>query len=304
MTVAEAIAWAAERLAGAGVDPPLLDAELLVAHAMGGDRVSVITHPERSLSPEQDASLRAAVARRVAREPLPYILGWKEFYGRRFRVSPAVLIPRPETELLVDVAAAHLASQGGCQRPLALDVGTGSGCVAITLALEVPNSRVVGYDISEDALGVAMRNAVALAADRMVAPSPGRAFGSTSARDASLSFRCGDFPDGLEDLVGAVDVLASNPPYVAWPDASELPPEVAEYEPLVALYSDEEGMGFTRRLVEHGPRLLKRGGAMVLEVACGQGQRVAELFASAGLRDVRVANDLAGIPRVVAGVKR
>lgn len=258
---------AREALARAGMEAPKLEAELLAAHGLGVDRAFVLAHPEA----EAPSSLEDFLDRRRGGEPLAYIFGWREFYGRRFEVGPGVLIPRQETETLIEVAAPWLTGGGS-----ALDLGTGSGCLAITLALEAPNARVTAVDISERALGVARANA-----DRL---------------GARVRFVLGDMLSGLGGE--RFDVIVSNPPYVA--DGEELPREVVEFEPREALFAGLTGLECYERLAaEAGPHLNPRG-RLAVEVGYTQASAVAELFGEAGWRVVEVKPDLSGRERVVA----
>jgi release factor glutamine methyltransferase len=260
-SVGEWLRWAeAARLAP-------LDAQILIAHALGRDRSWVLAHPDAACA----EAVQGLLERRAKGEPLAYILGWREFYGRRFRVDRRVLIPRQETETLVDVAL-----ELGPRNARALDFGTGSGCVGITLALHRPDWQVSLFDVSLDALEVARTNARDLSA-RVAMPGSG------------------DRPAGPFDLVVA------NPPYVA--EGAELPTEVADYEPSIALYAGKDGLEVLRQLIAYGWDVLVPGGVLATEVGFDQGWTVPTLFAEAGWRILGVRPDLAGIPRVVVAQK-
>jgi release factor glutamine methyltransferase len=291
MTVGKAVLWAADELAKAGVDSPRLDAELLVAHVLGKDRAYVFAHPNQELTQREQDELKACVSRRFMREPLPYITGKREFFKRTFFVSPAVLIPRQETETLVETVLRRIPKRNEGASPLILDVGTGSGCIAITLALELPNVRVIACDVSPEALAVAQRNALSL-----IPQNP------TAEHGGGVSFRCADFPSGLDDIAGRLDVLVSNPPYVADCDFGKLPPEVANYEPRIALFAGEDGLLFIKKIAQNARRFLKPGGLIALEVGVGQAERVSEMLAQSGMGRIEITPDLAGIPRVVSGI--
>lgn len=291
MTVGKAVLWAADELAKAGVDSPRLDAELLVAHVLGKDRAYVFAHPNQELTQREQDELKACVSRRFMREPLPYITGKREFFKRTFLVSPAVLIPRQETETLVETVLRRIPKRNEGASPLILDVGTGSGCIAITLALELPNVRVIACDVSPEALAVAQRNALSL-----IPQNP------TAEHGGGVSFRCADFPSGLDDIAGRLDVLVSNPPYVADCDFGKLPPEVANYEPRIALFAGEDGLLFIKKIAQNARRFLKPGGLIALEVGVGQAERVSEMLAQSGMGRIEITPDLAGIPRVVSGI--
>lgn len=280
LTVAEAAARCAATLRAADIATPQRDAALLARHALRCTAEQLHAAPERLLSASELARLEVLCRDRARRVPLPYLLGAWEFYGRAFAVTPAVLIPRPETEHLVECALRRSADR--LQGARFLDVGTGSGCLAVTLALEVPCCSGVAADVSADALEVAWANAERWGA-------AGR-----------LDFRLLDFPRGCEDLHGRLDLLLSNPPYVALGDP--LPPEVADYEPRVALYAGATGLEFYRRLFAAAPRLLRPGGLVAVELGAGQGDAVRALALDARLTDIEVEPDLAGIPRVLSGL--
>jgi release factor glutamine methyltransferase len=227
--------------------------------------------------PEFEAVFAAAIDRRARREPVAYILGEREFYGRPFLVSKAVLIPRPETELVVDRALAIVAAGRREAALTILDVGTGSGCLAITLALECPAARIVATDISAAALEAAAANAARHGvADR-------------------IELRRGSLVAGLQ----AADLIVTNPPYVADRERASLSPEVRDYEPAGALFGGEDGLGVIRELVPAAFHVLRPGGWLVMEIGAGQWNAVHELARRAGFEQASVHDDLAGIPRVV-----
>lgn len=274
-------------LEDAGVGTPRLDAELLLAHSLRTDRLALFAHPERRLTDEEAEGFAEAVRRRVRREPLPYITGTREFLGLPFRISPAVLIPRPETEVLVETVAARLSAAGGRERPFRLlDVGTGSGCVAIGLAHLLPRATVVGVEPSAVALAVARENAAALGvAER-------------------LEWIEGPFPEAVADRVGEFDAVVSNPPYIPEGEVPELQPEVRDWEPRAALTAGPEGLELIRALIAGAPRLLRPptadgAGLLAFEVGMGQAERVLKLLSDSGeYADAEAVPDLAGIPRV------
>lgn len=256
----------------AGSELSRSEARLLLAEALGLPIEALIAHPQRTV---EDASARRFAdlcARRVQGEPIAYLIGEKEFYGRSFTVSPAVLVPRPETELLVQVALQRLRAESA-QR--VLDLGTGSGCIAITLALECPAATVVAIDRSAAALAVASANARRLG--------------------ARVEFLPGDW---YEDLVGRFDLIVANPPYVAAAD-----PHLAElrHEPQHALVAGADGMADLRRIVAGAPARLTSGGSLAVEHGHDQGASVHQLFARAGFVDIETHRDLAGIERVCVG---
>lgn len=280
VTAAEAVAEGEAALRRAGVDSPRLDAELLLCRVLGWSRTKLYTYPAHTVSPEAESEWRALLARRVRREPLPYLLGEWEFFGRPFLVTPAALIPRPETELLVEgLLARRPWSRSG--PPLLLDVGTGSGCIAVSLAAEAPEAIGVMLDSSADALDLARANAARLGvADR-------------------LEPRHAAFPQGVGDLQGRLDVLVSNPPYVAETDRAALPPEVREYEPEEALYAGTDGLRLLRQLLESGRGLLRPGGWIALEFGIGQAEALRRMAGRFGYDTLAIEPDLAGIPRAL-----
>lgn len=253
------------------------DSVVLARAVLGWDAARWVTDRHRAASPEFEVGFTTALERRAAREPLAYILGEREFYGRPFHVTSAVLVPRPETELVVDRALAVLAERER-PAPTILDVGTGSGCLGITLALECPASQVVATDISRTALDVARRNAERYAVANRIELRP----------DALTA--------GLQ---GVVDLVVANPPYVAETDRASLPDEVRVHEPAVALFGGPDGLDVIRGLAPAAARALKPGGWLVMEIGAGQQEAVDAIVQRAGFRDVQIAEDLAGIPRVV-----
>jgi release factor glutamine methyltransferase len=282
-TPVQTIASARARMMGefgrAGVESPALTAELLIGFALGWSRERVLAHPERELGPETRALLDALAARRARGEPLQYLTGEREFYGRPFRVTPDVLIPRPETEILVEEALGRMRSLG---RPglCYADVGTGSGCIALSVACEFPESSGYGVDRSFAALRVAAENAVRLgAAGRVVWV-------------AADLLEC--FPER-----GCLDFVLSNPPYVPSGDYNDLPREVREYEPRMALAGGEDGLEVYRRLVPAGAARLVPGGELLLEVGRGLAGAGGRLLEEAGRGPEAAVGDLQGIARDV-----
>ena len=267
------IAWTQGYFARAGVDAPRLTAEVLLAHALGCDRVRLYLDFEKPLVEPELARFRSLVKRRAEGEPTAYLVGAKEFYGRGFRCDARALVPRPETELLVEAALESLPSEGG----VALDLCTGSGCVGVTLALERPGARVVATDLSADALALAAENAQALGAKLELLP--------------------GDlFAPLPTDL--RFHVVAANPPYVP---TSEMPGLARELhrEPTLALDGGADGLAVTRRLVAEAPARLRPGGALVVEMHESQAEALPALCLQAGFAAAEARRDLAGLPRLV-----
>jgi len=281
-TVESLLRWATEDFRARGIESPRLDAELLVAHALGTTRIQLIVDSRRPLAGDELARMRALVKRRRAREPIAYILGTREFWGRPFRVDARVLVPRPDTETLVEVALARTREVSMSMR--ALDLCTGSGCVAISLARDRPTARVYAADVSADALAVARDNAARLGA-------------------YNVAFRRGDLYDAVEE--GArFDVVTANPPYVPTAEVPSLPADVRDFEPRLALDGGGDGLAVLRRVIAGASARLVDGGALAVEVGAGEAPAVAALFAEARFADVRTHLDYARIERVVSGVLR
>lgn len=262
----------------AALDSPELDARVLIGYALGLDHTGVVAAAERSLTDSEACQIAALGARRLARESVAAIVGYKEFWGLPLQVSAATLVPRPETETVVE-AALHAIDTGGSRtrRLRIADLGTGSGCLLLALLSELPNARGVGIDISADALMIARVNAQALGLAE-------RAF-----------LVRGNFADALRT---GCDLIVSNPPYVATRALTMLAPEV-RHEPRVALDGGEDGLAAYRAIAADAARVLASGGAMVLEVGVDQALTAAGLLAAAGLAVRPPVPDLAGIPRAI-----
>jgi release factor glutamine methyltransferase len=275
----EQIDTASRRLATAGIESSRLDAELLLAASAGVTREAVVIG-SIDLSPAILKRFDALIARREKREPIAYIVGHKEFYSLDFEVTPAVLIPRPETEFVVTAALESIAGKADAR---VLDIGTGSGAIAIAIAVNAPRAHLTALDISADALAVASRNALRhQVQDRM------------TLRRAD----CFDVLDGGEPL-GTFEVVLSNPPYLDDAEIAGLEPDVRGYEPRIAMNAGVGGMEIHRRIIAGAFAHLAVGGELVLEVAMGQAEVVTKLIGETGLRVVAVINDFAGHPRVV-----
>jgi release factor glutamine methyltransferase len=271
MTLQTALLQGTKLLADAAVIPvPRLTAEVLLAHALGREREYLYAHPERELQEVEWLHYGRYLHERLQGKPTQYITKRQEFYGREFRVTPDVLIPRPETEHVVEVA---LAVGRGAGRMV--DVGTGSGALAVTLQLET-GAATIATDISPAAVAVGAANARNLG--------------------ARVGFVVCDLLSGIADL--SVDLIVSNPPYVPSGDRHGLQREVRDWEPPVALFAGETGFEIYGRIVADAPRVLGPGGWLVMELGFGSLRHVAALVA--GWREVRVEPDLAGIPRVIA----
>ncbi|HTV03518.1 MAG TPA: peptide chain release factor N(5)-glutamine methyltransferase, partial [Luteitalea sp.] len=252
-----------------------LDAEVLARHVLGWDRAAWITRSDGPAHPEFLDAYEAAIARRLGREPVAYIVGAREFYGRDFIVSPSVLVPRPETELIVEWV---LKTVPATPSPRVVDVGTGSGAMAVTLAAERPSWQVLGTDISSEALDVARANADALGVGDRV------------------TFVVGDL---LAPAQGEFDLIVSNPPYVARRDAPGMLPDVRDHEPHVALFGGQDGLDLPRRLLVEASTKLTPGGWIAMEFGYGQADTMADAATAAGLEVVEVLCDLQGIERTL-----
>jgi release factor glutamine methyltransferase len=278
VTVAEALAEGASRLGGTGIDSPGPDAELLLRHVLGWDRATLYAESRAPLAPAAASTFFSLVEERRRRRPLQHLTGRQEFWGREFLVGPDVLIPRPETEILVEAALGWLKE---VERPLLVDVGTGSGCIALSLAAERPDAEVYATEISPPALAVARENA--------------RRFGL----EARVRFGEGDLLEPVRSLAGRVHLVLSNPPYVDPAEAGRLAPEVRDHEPAVALFPGPDPYAAYRRLAPAAATLLRPGGAILVEIGRGMDAEVVRLLGEAGLTRTRVFPDLQGIPRTI-----
>jgi release factor glutamine methyltransferase len=309
----QALAAAVERLDAADVGSPRMNAEVLLMFVLGVDRAYIYAHPERELIAEEAARYEEVLAQRATGMPSQYITGHQEFWGLDFVVSPAVLIPRPETEHLVE-AVLELAHS--VQRPKLVDVGTGSGCVALALAHELPDAEVYAVDLSTEALEIARANAVRLQLERRVRflqcdvldpilsqnpaaiPNPSAVILS---EDSSPRRRIPTLaPSFLRDL----DFVVSNPPYVGFNEADKVQRSVFEFEPRMAVFAGENGLDVIRPLVEQAHAVLKPGGWLALEIGYSMRDMVVNLLSPTMWDDVRVVPDLQGIPRVVVARKK
>lgn len=269
MTAAQALRRAAETLAQAGIPEARTDARALLAHALGLDPARLTLHLTDPMPPGAEARLDAALQARLARQPVSQIIGHRLFWGRAFRVTPDVLDPRPETETLIATAL---------EEPFQtlLDLGTGSGCILLTLLAECPQAQGTGADISAAALAVARQNAATIAPRARLHVS-----------------------DWCQAIEGHFDLITSNPPYIAAAEMPHLAPEVRDHEPHVALTPGGDGLDAYRVLAAQAPSHLAPGGRLIVEIGPTQGQAVAGLFRDAGLAQVEIRRDLDQRDRVV-----
>ena len=280
-TVGALVTWARQSLGQAGVSNGAQEAMWLLEHALAVRSHQLVSQTDRLVSPDVRARIEALVARRVAREPLQYLLGSQEFCGLEFSVCPAVLIPRPETELLIHHIVDHVQAFSDAT---IVDVGTGSGCVAITLAAGLKGRRILAIDRSPEALAVAQYNAIRHAVGNRIEWLEGDLL-------APLRGRLSE---------GAVDVIVSNPPYISESDWAGLEPEVRVFEPRMALVGGEQGTEFHERLLRESREFLVPGGLLIMEMGAGQAATVRQLAEqTGGYTALRVIEDAAGIERVV-----
>ena len=281
MIIAEVKRELIDRFNAAGIDSPEADADWLLSSLIKCSRAELPIYQAQTLSSQQESLLSAQVVRRTNREPLQHILGTANFFGHDFLVSPDALIPRPETEQLVELACRK---SENFREPIIYDLGTGSGCIAITLAKRLSGATVIASDVSESALRLAKRNAARLGVE------------------SNVQFRQAD---GLAlASEEQVHLFVSNPPYIPTAEIDELQPEVREFDPKLALDGGIDGLVFYREFAALGKALLFPGGALLAEFGDGQEAGIDKLFCDAGWPSVDFANDLSGKPRIVIATKR
>lgn len=277
MLIRDILNETARNFALAGIPSSRLDAEILLSFCLGCDRLDFFKNPFLPVDEEMLASFQKLVARRLAWEPVAYITGHKEFWSFTLEVSPDVLIPRPETELLVEEALSLCReTDGGIQ---ILDIGTGSGAIALALAYEMPLARLKATDISGKALAIAAKNAQNLHLD------------------LRIEFLQGNLLEPVDDFF---DIIVANPPYIAEAEYGKLPAGVKDYEPPEALLAGADGLDFYRQIIAQAPGHLKNGGWLLLEIGATQGAKIFNIFQASGkYHDISMSNDYAGLPRVV-----
>ena len=282
MKLSEALAHASERLSAAGVPSPQADATWLLGHILETDRSDLLTRItfDQELTPEQTLAFDAALARREKREPLQHITQTAAFRSLELKVGPGVFVPRPETEQVVQYAIDYLR-----QLPMpgkAIDLGTGSGAIAIAMAFEVPQTKVYAVELSEDAHNYAAHN--------------------IAANNVSVELRLGAMQEVVGDLVGQLDVVISNPPYIP-NSAIPIDPEVRDYDPDLALYGGEDGLDVIRDISGIAAALLRRGGLLVLEHADGQSDAIRELLLNDGWFGVSAFQDATRRHRTITAIR-
>ncbi|MCG3178820.1 MAG: Release factor glutamine methyltransferase [Phycisphaerae bacterium] len=287
-TIERLMAWTRDFLTRKDVEEPRLAAELLLAHALEIQRIQLYVRFDQPVAGPALDKFRELVRRAGEHEPIAYLVGRREFFSLPFAVGPDVLIPRPETETLVEEAIRLArAGNGTAAKPPALlrvlDVGTGSGAIAVALARHLRGATVVATDVSPGALAVAQANA--------------------AANGCTIDFRLGSLYDPVGGEAG-FDLVCSNPPYISEAELADLPANVRDYEPRLALAAGPDGLEVIRPLIEQAPGLLADGGRLLIEVAWNQAPRVAPLMEQAGLADVRTVRDTLGHERVVVGTKK
>ena len=277
-TVAENILNAARALQESGISEPRREANSLLAFALGKSQTFLVAHSDYELSEAEEDRFQKLLARRAAREPFQYITGRQEFYGLEFTVTPDVLIPRPETESIVENAVQILRGRGQAS---VCEVGVGSGCISVSILHELPQAVAVGLDISEKALAVARGNA-----------------GRHHVSDR-IELKISDVFAAL-DRGEKFDLIVSNPPYVPAKDVESLQTEVRDFEPLVALTDQSDGLSIIGKIIRESPRYLQPGGFLLMEIGFNQSERASEIFAAArGWHAVEFLPDLQGIPRII-----
>lgn len=287
ITARDALKNSKTRLSHAGVDTPLLDAEILLAFVLRVNRIQLHISPEMEVSVREQAELDVLLKRRGGREPIAYIIGVQEFWSLDFIVTPATLIPRPDSETLVEAVLSDLKAEAQLSGDMRIiDLGTGSGCLLLSLLSTCKAATGVGVDQSAGAIAVATENANTHGLDDRVA-----------LKTASW------FDDGfVKNVDGPFDIIISNAPYIPKADIDELEPDVKDFEPLSALDGGEDGLDDVRHIINLAPKMASDVMRLYLEIGMGQGDEVATLLKNAGYKKVRIDKDLAGIGRIVSGL--
>jgi release factor glutamine methyltransferase len=282
-TVARTRRNLATQLRAGGIEAADLDARILIGHALGLDHAALAAAGAHRLDADVESAIAAMARRRLGREPVARIVGYKEFWSLPLRIDTATLVPRPESETVIETALAAIDARGARARPLRIaDLGTGSGALALALLAELPNACAVGTDLSFAALGVARENACRLGFSRLILTLCNMA----------------------EALRGPFDVIVANPPYIASGDIAALAPEVREFDPRLALDGGCDGLDGYRAIAATAPALLAPGGVLIVELGIRQAETVAALLVAAGLAPLPPRADLRGVPRAIAAEKR
>ena len=276
VSIRDALEYASDELREEGIESPMLEARILLSEAMGVDQIYLITHDRESLGDDAAARFNSFMTQRLARRPVAYITGKKEFYKRTFRVRDGVLIPRPETEGAVECAVEYADRYAGNVR--VLDLCCGSGAIGLSVALEVPRSYVTLSDISETAVAQTVENASLLGAENCEIIRT----------------------DLFEDMEpGSFDIIISNPPYVTGDEMDTLSQDIQLWEPREALYGGVDGLSFYRHIIAEAPVMFRNRGTLILEIGALQGDDVRTLLEKAGYEDITVRKDLSGLDRIV-----
>jgi release factor glutamine methyltransferase len=277
MTLKEVYLIGKDKIKGAGIDNPGLETSLLISKVFGIDKIDIYTQPDTEIGWERLKEFDEIIERRIGREPIEYLLGETEFYSRKFFVGSEVLIPRPETEKLVEEALNII---GNISSPRVIDVGTGSGCIAITIGSERSDSMIIASDISFDAILVAKENAKRLDVH-------------------NISFVHSDFLNFVKER--SFDIVVSNPPYISETELCRLEPDIRDFEPIVALHGGKDGLDCIRRVASSTISVLKNGGWCIMEIGGDQNKEAIGILRTFGYRDISFLEDLSGIKRVIKG---
>ena len=279
--VSDLLRWGREKLESAGIEDNAISSELLLRSLLGLSRAELILAHSRKVDSETESQYKNLIERRAAREPLQHLVGWVDFYNITLKTDSRALIPRPETEILVETVLGRLK---GVSTLEILDIGTGSGNIAIALAKSLPGARLTGLDISPDALQLAQFNATHNGVERQI------------------KFVGGDILDAIfAESLGIFGCVVSNPPYVSYAEKEHLQPEVLEFEPRAALFSGDDSLIFFKTIVSIISYILKPGGLLAFEIGIGQARLIAKMMKDS-FKNVEIVNDLAGIERVITGI--
>jgi release factor glutamine methyltransferase len=282
-TVLSLLKKATEYFNEKGISEAKRSAEHLLAHALGQKRIQLYMRFDQPVSDDELERFRSFVRRRLANEPVQYIVGSTEFYGMEFELTSDVLIPRPETEHLVEAVVDWVRAHDGASAPRLLDIGTGSGCIPVAIAAQLPSCICTALDVSEAALNIARRNA------------------SRHGVESRIHFLQHDILNGSLPDEQRFDIVVSNPPYVAKADVAELQPEIRVHEPMLAITDNGDGLTFYRKIAGNALTLLAPGGLLAMEIGYGQSSAVKNIFLQSSISVTKVIEDYAGIERVLLG---